>query len=175
MRRFTFKTKAAVLAYAAAEKPVNEDTLRTADEAFDVARMLEASRQDSRDDISESASVKSSISTISRPRKSSRGSLFTKREKRGSITLYSVADEYSRISQNWGAKCVSKGCPLPKGVGAEFSKRIKQAGSKGKSKLNFSNCGIIDEQVIMLMEELAVKAVVAKLDLSGNYISAVVR
>jgi hypothetical protein len=171
MRRFSLRRE------HASDKPVDEDTLRNADEAFDAIRMHEASRRNSmnslqsqHDDASDTSSV---VSSISKPR--SHKSLFRKHGKRGSITLYSISDEYRRISQNWSAKCQSKGCPLSKGVLAEFSKRISQKGTSGKSKLNFTHCGVVDEQLIMLAEELALKPVVAKLDLSGNYISAVVR
>jgi hypothetical protein len=65
--------------------------------------------------------------------------------------LFSV----NRISANWARRSVQEvGVPLPKGVQAEFKKRISAAGGAGasdgknsKPKLNFANCDLNDDQV----------------------------
>ncbi len=74
-----------------------------------------------------------------------------------------------RMYIQWTQACESEGYMLPKNAIAEFKKRISQAGKLGdKAKLNLSYCSLDDKRLISLVECLAQKPVIAKLDLRGN-------
>jgi hypothetical protein len=77
-----------------------------------------------------------------------------------------------RLSRCWTARCISNNISLTKAVSTEFQKRINQASAgTSKSKLTLANCSITDAQLVLLAEELAVKPVLCRLDLSGNHIT----
>lgn len=62
-----------------------------------------------------------------------------------------------------------EGYSLPKSVVTEFKKRIGQAGKLGeKAKLNLSFASLDDRRLVGLIECLAQKPLIAKLDLRGN-------
>mmetsp|Transcript_19288 Transcript_19288/g.20903 ORF Transcript_19288/g.20903 Transcript_19288/m.20903 type:complete len:1541 (+) Transcript_19288:262-4884(+) len=78
-------------------------------------------------------------------------------------------NEFERMYIQWTQACESEGYMLPKNAIAEFKKRISQAGKLGdKAKLNLSYCSLDDKRLISLVECLAQKPVIAKLDLRGN-------
>ncbi len=65
-----------------------------------------------------------------------------------------------------------EGFQLSKQVTSELKKRIGSAGTKGgKAKLNLYNCGINDRRAILLVEILAMRPIISKVDLNGNDIS----
>lgn len=69
----------------------------------------------------------------------------------------------------WTQACESEGYMLPKNAIAEFKKRIGQAGKQGeKAKLNLSYCSLDDKRLVSLVECLAQKPSICKLDLRGN-------
>jgi hypothetical protein len=100
---------------------------------------------------------------------------------------FSIALLFFRIQELWLRICGLNGLEIPKKVSKELKKRIQLSiqengkanngkGSKAnKAKLNFADCGLNDRMTTFLIEILAMKPVIARLDLSGNYISDEVR
>jgi hypothetical protein len=77
-----------------------------------------------------------------------------------------------RIQHQWSSALEADGFILSNTVLAEFKKRINQAGKQGeKAKLNLAYSALDDKRFILLVEALAQKPVIAKLDVRGNDLS----
>jgi len=82
-------------------------------------------------------------------------------------------DDFSALLQRWQEKCEAKNETLPKATEKELKKRISsdKNNTGTKAKLNFSANKLNDVHIKALMETLATKPIISKLDLSKNSIS----
>lgn len=77
--------------------------------------------------------------------------------------------ELNQILTVFRRRCIDNRLSIPPKVEAEFQNRISKAEKgEGKSKLNFSHCGLEENHLIQLFESLEESPVIAKLDLRGN-------
>ena len=74
--------------------------------------------------------------------------------------------DFQRISAVWLSLLQADGIPLPTVALRELDRRIAEGGNK--SKLSFRKCRLSDAQAIKLIEALAMKPSISKLDLTGN-------
>ena len=82
--------------------------------------------------------------------------------------LQSDRSDLERILETFQDSLAELGVPEPPLAIRELKKRMNDG---TKPKLNFASCRLSDDHIIKLVEALAVKPVIAKLDLSSNDIS----
>jgi hypothetical protein len=116
---------------------------------------------------------KKSFNSISFRRTSSGGSISSTQSEY--FNRRTTKNDFEKIYLQWSSACETDGYMLPKNAIAELKKRITQSstptnGRLGgeKAKLNLSYASLDDKRFISLIEVLAQKPVIAKLDLKGN-------
>lgn len=83
--------------------------------------------------------------------------------------LSSPNSSFHSIAQQWRDHCSREGIPWPKKVIQEFEKRIQSTNSNGgKSKFDFTKCGLGDKHVAGLVQALANSPAINKVELAGN-------
>ena len=82
-------------------------------------------------------------------------------------------DDMVRIRDGWIVKCEAANLTLDNKIHKELKKRVESCNAKdgGKPKLELKSCNIDDKLLKFLLINLATSPCIAKLDLTGNYIT----